>query len=72
MIGHNPEESLVLLVDPTGSKSDGGKTLLVDLKQVVLQGGHLPPKIKDLLMIFGELVERSTVSQAFQSRGWLS
>jgi len=46
--------------------------LLVDLKQVVLQGGHLPPKIKDLLMIFGELVERSTVSQAFQSRGWLS
>ncbi|GAA5833576.1 hypothetical protein JCM5353_000836 [Sporobolomyces roseus] len=60
VIGHNPERLIVLLVDPTGTTSAGGKTLLVDLKNVVLQGGHLPPKIKDLIMIFGELVQHTT------------
>ncbi|GAA5938317.1 uncharacterized protein JCM15063_000699 [Sporobolomyces koalae] len=58
IIGRNYAHALALVIDP--SLPAGGKpiSLVVDLSAVLLHGGRVPPNLKDLVMIFGELVSR--------------
>ncbi|GAA5898779.1 uncharacterized protein JCM6883_003423 [Sporobolomyces salmoneus] len=56
VIGLDAEQGLCLVADPV---SPGAlPTIILDFNQVVLDGNGsvLPPKLKDLVMIFGELV----------------
>ncbi|GAA5946691.1 hypothetical protein JCM3765_000350 [Sporobolomyces pararoseus] len=60
VVGSNPGEGVVLLADPASSPAS---TVIVEFEGVVLQGGTTPPKVKDLIMIFGELVPKKLDSK---------
>ncbi|GAA5982050.1 hypothetical protein JCM5350_000628 [Sporobolomyces pararoseus] len=55
VVGNKPEEGVVLIADTASSPSP---TVVVDFERVVLHGAVSPPKVKDLIMVFGELVPK--------------
>ncbi|GAA5869301.1 hypothetical protein JCM16303_000421 [Sporobolomyces ruberrimus] len=57
VIGCTPGTGLYLVAEPTGFNA---QTVLLDVAQLALEGGVFPPKVKDLIMVFGELVHRDS------------
>jgi hypothetical protein len=50
---------MCLVVDPATSPAP---SIVVDFTEVIIDGGISPPKVKDLVMVFGELILRNLVS----------